>query len=438
MANNLRSPDDWFSAARLMARQKMPYFSTAIMGLVPFKVPHGTLRTMGVSHRAVLIWDPILAELETVENGCWTILHEVGHYLREHHQRCIAAGASEQHKIWNIAGDCEINDDLIAGGAKFSTVKMPDGSTQQDIVMPKTFGLEDGDLVESYYAKLLKQAQKQGGGGGQGKGSKGGDGKANPGAMSPQMGQGGCGSGSGGAPLPQEADIPEGMGKSAVEVKRIQRETAEAIRRAAEKSNGRGTVPGNWLVWANEQLGEARVPWQQKLARICRMAIAFRPGAGDYRYDKPSRRQATYGYGSGAIVLPRLRMPVPRVAVGIDTSGSMGTEELKTGLEETKGVLKAVGADIDFLSCDSEVNGVVKVQNIQQAMKAMKGGGGTDFRPLFDAVGKLKPRPEVFIFVTDGMGPAPEIPPPFKTIWLLTGKGAKAPVTWGEQISMDD
>lgn len=37
MAGQLKSADDWFSAARLMARQKMPYFSTAIMALVPFK-----------------------------------------------------------------------------------------------------------------------------------------------------------------------------------------------------------------------------------------------------------------------------------------------------------------------------------------------------------------------------------------------------------------
>ena len=81
----LKSPNEWFSAGRIKACHLMPYFSSAIMGLVPYAVEgYGTL---GVSARAVLVWDPALSKTWTVEHLAWVLLHEVGHYMREHARR---------------------------------------------------------------------------------------------------------------------------------------------------------------------------------------------------------------------------------------------------------------------------------------------------------------------------------------------------------------
>ena len=47
----LKSPNDWFAAGRIMACHKQPYFSAAVMGLVPYAVPG--FGTLGVTERGV-------------------------------------------------------------------------------------------------------------------------------------------------------------------------------------------------------------------------------------------------------------------------------------------------------------------------------------------------------------------------------------------------
>ena len=226
-------------------------------------------------------------------------------------------------------------------------------------------------------------------------------------------------------------------GRSEAEVARIRKQVAEDIKQEATKS--RGTVPAGWARWADEQLSPPKVPWRQKLARQARAAVQFQKGMVDYTYSRPSRRQASHGYGIGKPILPTLHAPVPRVAVGVDTSGSMGQHELDQALRETNGVLMAVGAEVEFVACDAEVHVQKKVRNWKDVRANLKGGGGTDFRPVFEAFDKAKPRPDIVIFVTDGYGPAPvEAPANMKVIWLLVGGNEQAPATWGECIPMKD
>jgi predicted metal-dependent peptidase len=452
--SQLKDPNSWFSAARIMACQKMPYFSSAVMGLVPYKLPG--IGTLGVTDRGVLAWDPALVDKWSVENLAWVLIHEAGHYLRDHGGRAKACGA--EHAPWNIAGDAEINDDLKAAGAVFppfakEDVDDPAKVGQPSGVLPAHLGCEDGKLCEEYYAALRKNAQgkggskgrsvpgpgaKGGGAGGKGKGKQG-QGQGNAEAqdsLSPML-KDGCGSGSGGEPAPWEGDIPKELGKSPAEQKRIQREVAEAVRQAAQK--GRGTMPAGIVRWAEDVLGPPRIPWQQKLARLCRSAVAYRPGAGDYRYDRPSRRQSAFGYGSGSPVFPALRMPIPQCAIIVDTSGSMGSEELKTGLEEVKGILSAVGASVDFYSCDTEVHTAVKIRTVSDAVRNLKGGGGTDMKPAFHRAMQASRRPELIVCVTDGCigDPGPK-PRGAGVVWLLVGNYVnKETLTWGEVVEMD-
>lgn len=460
MSAQLKSPNDWFAAGRIMACHKMPYFSAVTMGLVPYAVPgYGTL---GVSARGVLVWDPELSKKWSVENLAWVLLHEAGHYLRDHAGRQKACGA--EHSLWNMAGDAEINDDLVAADAKFPVFTKEDLEGLEDQsklgkatgILPADIGCENGKLCEEYYAHLRKNAKvirigvavmqpgsgagQKGKGKGQGKGKPGqGDGEGSgdgSGTIVVQLGKS-CGSGSGQEPNEVELTIPGNLGKSPAEQKRIQREVAEAVRQAASK--GRGTVPVGLARWAEEVLGTPRVPWQQKLARVTRSAVAYRPGAGDYRYDRPSRRQGAFGYGTGSPVFPALRMPVPRVGVLTDTSGSMGDAELRTGLEETKGILAAVGAEIDFYACDAALHTAAKVRNIQEACKLLKGGGGTDMRPAFDHIMKQPRKPEVLVCITDGMigDPGPPLTG-IKVIWLVCGPcRSTESLKWGEIIEMD-
>ena len=99
---------DKLAAARLMAVEKMKYFRTAILGLVPKETPG--LGTFGVTKNGVMLWDPECLDRWSVEETAAVLVHEVSHLLRNHARRCEAMGA--EHMPWNAAGDLEINDDL--------------------------------------------------------------------------------------------------------------------------------------------------------------------------------------------------------------------------------------------------------------------------------------------------------------------------------------
>lgn len=274
---------------------------------------------------------------------------------------------------------------------------------------PSSFGEENGKTAEEYYNALRKKAK----------------------IVTVSPGAGWCGSGAG-KELPNE---PTGGGRSEADINLVRQGVADALNKIPAKD--RGTVPADWLRWAESQLKPVTVPWQRKLARVCRAAIAYKAGMTDYHYGKLSRRQSGMGIGPGKPILPVLRSPTPNVAVAVDTSGSMGESELLDAISETKGILQAAGSRVTFLACDSEVHSTKAISDWKQIKNLLKGGGGTDFHPIFDAIDKLPHRPDILVLATDGFGPAPATAPRgMHVIWLLIGPGAKAPVTWGESVTV--
>jgi predicted metal-dependent peptidase len=403
--------------------------------------------------------------IEWVEFG-W--FHETLHIMLHHFDRC----GDRDARLYNLAGDLFINQT----GAEADFIVPPFA------LMPQKMGFPLNLTTDEYYELLLKQAQSQQQAGcaqdtqgstqqgaGQGSGKRGGGppqgqygqprssaqggGAATQGAPqnpTQQRGEQGaseksenygpfagqCGSCAGGGLQNDEPTGEDAGGRSEVEISQSVKATAEAVKQHAQQ--GQGRLPAGLVRWAESILGPPRIPWQTKLARLTRSAIAYRPGAVDWRYSRTSRRQAAIGFGVGKPIMPALVAPVPRVAVVLDTSGSMGTEEVRAGLEETAGILKAVGATVTFLACDAQVHSLQKVASPGQLAKLVKGGGGTDFVPAFEALGREKERPEVIVFITDGLGRAPATPPPkTKTIWLLIGPYKQKPCEWGEVIELD-
>ena len=64
------------------------------------------------------------------------------------------------------------------------------------------------------------------------------------------------------------------------------------------------------------------------------------------------------------------------------------------------------------------------------------GGGGTDFRPVFDYV-ENHPEldPNLLVFLTDGYGDCPERPSRYPVMWLLTRDGKEQPWGWNVKFS---
>jgi predicted metal-dependent peptidase len=415
------------SAAILAAEIRFPYFATGFSGLVRRFAPVGT---MAMTKTGILLVDPEFLLALTAQQAGEVVSHELLHLLRRHCERMDAI-PQVVREIAGVAVDLEINDDL------------QEDLLPGDCCLPKKFGLKNGMLCEEYYQELLKQAQQQAKAGGGGKDGDGDD-KDGKGNGKADVARGRCGSGSGGPTVDGE---PEGAAgakpRSNADLDRIRRDVAEAIQQHVAQK-GRGSVPGGLLVWAESELQPPKVRWQDQLRRAIRAGVATIAGRVDYTRTRFSRRQAAFGAVSRALggstpLMPALCAPRPRVAFGVDTSGSMGREELVRAVSEAQGCLRALGTPVIFLACDAAVHETREVRTAAELANQLKGGGGTDFSPIFEAVEALRPKVDLFVFVTDGQGPAPkEAPRGFETIWVLVGKYASAPCTWGKQITIKD
>jgi len=62
------------------------------------------------------------------------------------------------------------------------------------------------------------------------------------------------------------------------------------------------------------------------------------------------------------------------------------------------------------------------------------GGGGTDFRPVFEWLDHHQYRPDLLVYFTDAEGRFPAKEPDFPVIWLIKGK---SPVAFGTRIQLN-
>ena len=100
-------------AARVRAAYQRSYFAPALFSLIP--VGTDLVDSMAVDAHWRLYYNDGWLARHTVEENATLLIHEVRHLLRDHEARKKAAGITD-HRRWNTAGDCEINDDLHAEG----------------------------------------------------------------------------------------------------------------------------------------------------------------------------------------------------------------------------------------------------------------------------------------------------------------------------------
>lgn len=360
-----------------------PYLASALYALIPVGARED-VTTVAVDKRWRLYWNDAYVERLEVAQLAAVLYHEVLHLLRAHHARLEAYG-----HMGNVAGDLEINDDLHLEG--FDIVSA-------GAILPRHFGLPDNLLAEEYLQRLRDQTPSDGGGNDQ-----------------RNVMAGNCGSCAG----PGRDDGDEaGGGISELEADLIRRAVAEAI--AAHSSRQPGSVPGHLERWAAEQLRPPQVRWQRLLAANVRRAIGRRAGAVDYSYYRPRRTQAAMR--TGGAILPAPYAPQPRVAVVIDTSGSMTTDDLTNCVSEITGIIRAAGGDILLIACDAAVTSVAYTS---RTPLTLAGGGGTDM-----GVGiaeALKHGVDAIVVLTDGYTPWPSQPPSVPVIVCLCTADAQAP-----------
>ena len=129
------------------------------------------------------------------------------------------------------------------------------------------------------------------------------------------------------------------------------------------------------------------------------------------------------------------RRNVSDLAVAIDTSGSTDGEPIKRLLKEVFTLVKSVETGnerfrLRIIQCDLRIHKEDIVTTFDELDRLMQnyeliGGGGTDFRPVFEYLTSLKRKGEKIdglIYFTDGVGVYPKDIPPYKTCFAVLGE----------------
>lgn len=148
----------------------------------------------------------------------------------------------------------------------------------------------------------------------------------------------------------------------------------------------------------------------------------------------------TYGlshYGNMPLIEPMEQREIKKIqdfVIAIDTSFSCSEEQVKSFLEETCHILFTSESffqkvNIRVLQCDNRVqkdDKLVSASEMEDYINhlAIKGRGGTDFRPVFEYVNGLLENGEFsnlkgLIYFTDGRGEYPRKIPPYETAFVF-------------------
>ena len=184
------------------------------------------------------------------------------------------------------------------------------------------------------------------------------------------------------------------------EKKDLERDIDSAIRQgliAEQKFAGKG---GGRMGRDLAELLEPKVDWRDVLREFVKATCNAK--------DTSSWRRVNRRYLSGDVYMPSLiGERVGHLVLGIDTSGSVGNEELAEFLSEVQSIAKDVHPDrVDLIYWDGEVAGheeysSSQVDSIITSTKPA-GGGGTDPTCVMRYLKEKAIKPEAIIMLTDG------------------------------------
>ena len=142
----------------------------------------------------------------------------------------------------------------------------------------------------------------------------------------------------------------------------------------------------------------------------------------NYAFMPPNKRHLSRGF-----VLPSLTSDTLSLCVAIDTSGSIDEALLGAFIEEFKTImLNFPSVKIELLIADAKVHAHYTFVGGEKLDFALKGGGGTDYRPVFDYIEANLGMSTMLLYFTDGDGWFPKYPPNYEVLWALSRK-AKVP-----------
>lgn len=319
--------------------------------------------------------------------------HLVKHLLHLHPLR----RKGRNHHDWDIAADLAINpgiDDL-----------------PEDALLPVYFDVEDGRAAEEYYDLLVPPFDT-----GNLEGSGFGD------TERTEYGAAGDGQGT---QSESTLDSHALWGDADSTPLALAEEAIRAITRDSLRGSD-GETPAELRSVVDALLRPSPLPWRQILRQF--IATAGRTG----RRSSWMREHRRFSHTTPGIRKQR-RL---NLLVGVDVSDSTNSPELRESFaRELLQIAAGRDATITVLYANSRVQKISSFSGSPGIVECYEGGGFTDLRPVFDYAKTMHPLPAAVIYLTDGVGPAPE-QMELPTLWVLTAAGEK-PVPWGVELRME-
>lgn len=399
-------PESFLKARRALLLDH-PFFGSLILHLEP--VLDDTCQNIWVDGTH-LGFSPTFFDTLSTQEGAGVLAHEILHCALEHTLR----RGSRDTKLWNDATDYVINPMVRKSG-----LPLPKGVLED--------AQHAGKTAEAVYDTLSTQKPQPEPGnsdGGRKNGMSQGQ-KPNPQSSSAGPTARANEGGQGKAPKPVESpqnspstgEVRDAVGEdgetpSPAEKQEQGDEWKVRIQQAVNSAKGQGYFPAE-LDRIVKDIITPKIDWREELRRFFQSI-----SRSDSSWTQPNRR-----FIGAGLYLPGMHVEaVGPLVVAIDTSGSIGGKLL----EQFAGELNAIAEDtrpekIHVVYCDAAVSHVEEFTADDLPIKLCpKGGGGTDFRPVFDWVEKEGVQPDCLVYLTDGYGTFPKQEPSYPVMWALT------------------
>jgi predicted metal-dependent peptidase len=382
-------------AARTRLILERPFIGALVMHLPLVPVAASRCETVATDARA-LYYNPAYIAALTLAETQFVLAHEalhcaLGHFARRNHRL---------RRPWDIACDHAVNLMLIEDG-----LKPPEGA----LANPDFRGLS----AEEIYPLIPHEPEER--------------------TLDRHLFDGQELAGRHDAANGAGGEQPADSGDKAMQPSGAAREERSGLARswqsrivsAAQQARRAGRLANSWLRRVDGEI-EPHLPWRTLLARYLMSAAR-----DDYSFQRPPRRE-------GAALLPRLASGDVDLCVALDTSGSIGAEELAQFVSEIDAMKGQVRARVTVHACDERLDprGPWEFEHWESIVlpRELGGGGGTRFAPVFDWIAAAPRRPDLLLYFTDAYGEFPREAPSFPVIWLVKGRGR---VPWGERIQLN-
>lgn len=394
------------SAARTHLILDKPFLGALVLRLPLVAADPAWCKTTATDARSFYYNPEYIAGLSEAQVR-FVLAHEALHCALSH----FARRHQRERRRWDLACDLAINPLLIAEGLTPTPEALYlepfTGMTAEEIYPCLD---QDSDLTPQddhlYDQDSDSRGDPEGGGSG--------------GQPQPQ-------GGGSGAPEPRERQ--QGAGKppplSAAERERLAVQWRSRLAGAAQQAMQAGKMGGE-LGRMVDHLLQPQLPWRMVLARYFSSSAR-----DDYNYLRPARRE-------GEAIMPSLRSHGLNAVIALDTSGSISDGEMAEFISEVNALKATVNARLTLLACDAFLaEGCPWSYEPWEEFtlpRALAGGGGTDFRPVFEWLERRGERPDVLVYFTDAQGRFPEREPPYPVVWLVKGR---SPVPWGQRVQLN-